>query len=182
MCNCDQVSMGKMKDTSQFKPREMANKSEAASGKSCARALIRCPVLSYFVCNEWVCSYWWTTCSFWVTGKEVRNAITLFLTHLINLARWLTNDIDTLSTRTTFSDRVSLNAFQNGGKPSLWYNFCLDIMIWLLLFAIWQPVIIVPVWLTNAGICLSFINTSIYLKYLTLNENDELRKVISWFT
>ena len=91
-------------------------------------------------------------------------------------------DLFTPSTRTTFSDRISLNAFQNGGKPSLWYNFCLGIMISQLLFGIWQPVIIVSIWLKNVGIYLSFFNTVSYLKYLTLNENDDLRKVISWAT
>ena len=80
------------------------------------------------------------------------------------------------------SDLVSLNAFQNGGKPSLWYNFCLGIMISQLLFGIWQPVIIVSIWLKNPGIYLSFFNTVSYLKYLTLNENDDLSKVISWVT
>ena len=34
----------------------------------------------------------------------------------------VSTSIYTLSTRTTFSDRVSLNAFQNGGKPLLRYK------------------------------------------------------------
>ena len=55
-------------------------------------------------------------------------------------------------------------------------------MISQLLFGIWQPVIIVSIWLKNSGIYLSFFNTVSYLKYLTLNENDDLRKVISWAT
>ena len=119
-----------------------------------------------------------------VTGNEQgdRHSCVIFLKLCVCVLMSKVKVILTLSMRTTFSDRVSLNAFQNGGKPSLWYNFCLDIMISLLLFGIWQPVIIVSICLKNAEIYLSFSKTVSYLKYLALNENDDLSKVISWAT
>ena len=119
-------------------------------------------------------------CTVCVIPKQLRFCLSFNCSNMFFLQPFLI--FITLSMRTTFSDRISLNAFQNGGKPSLWYNFCLGITISQLLFGIWQRVIIVSIWLKNAGIYLSFFNIVSYWKYLTLNESDDLRKVISWAT